>query len=490
MSKTQTESPIWKGLPYLLLLTSSIIFLAGGWGFPFFYDDAFISFRITENWLATGKPYFNQNEPVFTNTSLSYPIWNAIWASFFGEGWTSKIPIINAVLQVLVLLRLAWLVKPESGESKTWSISILAMLPILLSPTQLSTGNSGLETAFFQAFIALVFFAPRVNSWSWLAIFIRPEGILLGAALAITDWWKTGFKHCLRKHLLPFSLSLFLAVFLSWYWYGTLIPQSIVAKSNYVIDRWQQIQNGFQYLFLQGNSWFILVVGATLIRFPDLIKKTFAPYLLWCLVYVFFFSILASWWAWYVPPLLIPMAWMVGRSAQLWQTEWAAFQKSRFISLMGILILLTLWQVWKSFEVLEKNATAFQVREASSRKIGQWLQEHVGKNESVLVEPLGLIGYYGGYTRFLDYPGLSQPEMSQFLAGLPWKIPIQMVDARTDSVVLTRFQPDWLILFPYERKVFQNTIPFIKGYHWVDSLPYYPLHEEFKMLSLAKKNEF
>ncbi len=46
---------------------------------PFAFDDAYIHFRIAENFARLGRPYYNPTEPVFTTSSF---IWTCLLAFF------------------------------------------------------------------------------------------------------------------------------------------------------------------------------------------------------------------------------------------------------------------------------------------------------------------------------------------------------------------------------------------------------------------------
>lgn len=470
----------------MLLVFAALVILIMAWLFPYAYDDAFISFRVTENLIKTGFPFFNSGQQVYTNTSLVYPVWNGFWCLLFGQDWINKISLLNGLLQVFVLVRLATLFHSRSTEPKVWLLSILAVLPLFFSTTQLVTGNSGLETSLYQVAIAFSILPGSFKILGWFAGFIRPEGFLLGAVHLVAKFWagQPWVRYLFWGILVA---STWLA--LSWFWYGTFIPQSILAKANYDLHRLDQIQNGYRYLFLQGYGFYALLIGSAWVRFPNL-RAEFFPMLLWLIFYTLFFSVLASWWAWYVPPILVPVMYMAGRSTMEWYGQLRRVPTSGFFKIqywIGFFLVFSAWEGYSSIRRKAQDSGAFQIRNLSSQKIGTWLESHIPANQTVLLEPLGLIGYYSPSVKLLDYPGLSRPEMSEFLRSLPWKIPIQLTDPKTDSAVLSRFQPDWLLLFPYEVSAFQQIIGFTNQYQKVDSLPYYPKSDRFRQAVFFKR---
>lgn len=454
--------------------------------FPYAYDDAFISYRITENFVATGFPFFTIGFPVYTNTSLIYPVWNALWFIALGSDWTKAISIINGLLQALVLLRLAFLFYNKTTTPGVWFLSCLSILPIAMSGTQLATGNSGLETSFYQLILAFGVLPMAWKPLAWIAGFVRPEGFLMGLAHLISQIWVG--KPWLRY--LMWGGGIFSGwLCLSFFWFGTPIPQSILAKSNYDFSRLEQIQNGYKYLFLQGYGFYSLLIGSALFTFPVL-RIEFRPLLTWLALYTLFFSLLASWWAWYVPPVLVPIQYMAGRSVMEWWTSPNFLFKNKTGAASALIVFFLVFAGWE-FSLArhrkESESKAFLVRLQSSKRIGAWLSNHVKKQEEVLIEPLGLIGYHSPQVSFLDYPGLSRPEMSKFLHNLEWKIPIQLTDSRTDSAILAHFKPQWLVLFPYEIPAFRRISAFDSLYQSVDSLVYYPPSERFRHAVIFKK---
>lgn len=468
----------WFWATIFLLASATGLILTFAWRFPYAYDDAFISFRIAEHFQQTGLPFLNIDQAVYTNTSLAYPVWNGIWFGLIGPKWTDSVSLINGAFQVLIFLRLVQLFYRHSPNAGVWFLSCFSILPLTLSTTQLATGNSGLETSLYQVVIV---FGLLPFSWKpigWLAGLVRPEGFLVGVA----HLFSLKYEQKPWVWFLIWGVGIFLVwLGLAWFWFETPIPQSILAKASYDISRWDMIRNGYRYLFLQGFGFYTLLIATAWFSIPEL-RNEFRPLLIWLMLYTLFFSVLASWWPWYVPPLLVPIQYMAGRSVMEWWKKTVANPWSlstKMALLISFFIVFTTLETQSAFQRKSRDSAAFQVRVQSSKIIGEWLKLHVKPKETVLVEPLGLIGYFSEPVSLLDYPGLANPEMSRLLHNLPWKIPIQMTDAKTDSAVLSHFHPDWLLLFPYEIPAFQSISFFSSQYQKLDSLPYYPNHERF-----------
>ena len=75
------------------------------------------------------------------------------------------------------------------------------------------------------------------------------------------------------------------------------------------------------------------------------------------------------------------------------------------------------------------------------RPIGLWLHDHARTlHDTVMLEPLGYIGYYSGL-KMLDFPGLASREMVETLKRLG---PYQK------NRIALELKPDWLVLRPME----------------------------------------
>jgi len=78
-----------------------------------------------------------------------------------------------------------------------------------------------------------------------------------------------------------------------------------------------------------------------------------------------------------------------------------------------------------------------EIEDGIRRPIGLWLREHARPGDTVMLEPLGYIGYFSGL-KMLDRPGLASPEVvAAFRSG-----------ATTWAALIHRLHPDWVVLRP------------------------------------------
>lgn len=160
----------------------------------------------------------------------------------------------------------------------------------------------------------------------------------------------------------------------------------------------------------------------------------------------------------YFPPWYLPMVGLFGylslglfvdqmlglvaRFPQLgWNRGW--FAHLPFILRAGIVSLLA-----GQMFVLVGSARQLQVQQALIEDgmrvpVGRWLRAHAATpHDSVMLEPLGYIGYYSNL-KMLDYPGLASKEVVEARKRL---------GAARQNQAYLELKPDWLVLRPNEVK--------------------------------------
>ena len=68
-------------------------------------------------------------------------------------------------------------------------------------------------------------------------------------------------------------------------------------------------------------------------------------------------------------------------------------------------------------------------------QVGLWLREHAAPTDTVYLEPLGYIGYFSGL-KMLDFPGLASPEVVREIRS----------GHTTDAALIGALHPDWVVL--------------------------------------------
>lgn len=374
------------------------------------------------------------------------------------------------------------------------------MIPIWLDFRNVLYGNSGLETCLYMAFLSVVAIpgpkmASRFSIFSWWLIFIRPEGPLAGVARFITAWLLAPSKSGWRTSLFWAFGAFTVWVISSLILFENVVPQSIVAKSLHRIDRLMEIKKGMSYLLFVNHPVELGLFLAAFILVADIRKASLGP-ILWLVLYILFYSTIAAWWPWYVPPMFLVFAFLTGISA-IGLLEFLSKKiqsQSLQLGLHGLLIGTISVAIWlnsnQTIENLKDASLAFKQRRDASETIGKFITKSFSTEKSILIEPVGLIGWFSPLHHFLDYPGLTNEKMSAFLGKKKWKIPHRLTDYKTDSSIIHHFEPDVLVLWREEKVEFEKLLEFQLFYWERGKLPYFPEDKRMDSVWIYEKLYF
>lgn len=493
------KAKIQNAFPFIPALALLPILVILGFKYPFYFDDAFISFRITQNFVTYGKPFFDISQNVNTSTSLLYPFWNVAWAILFGENWIENIPIVNGILMAFAFGVCCHRVNQWSADFPPLLVLLGCgfMLPIFLDFRNVLYGNSGLETSLYLVLISILAIpspkmANRFPVFAWWLILLRPEGLLVGIGRCIPNLISNRNDNGLRSSLFWAFVSVFI-----WFLAGTIlfespIPQSLLAKSLHSINRLEEWKKGLGYILFVNHP---IELAASILSFWLLpkIRIILVGPLSFLILYITFFSGIGAWWPWYVPPIFIPCAFIAGISAVgllNLASEKITTKRNQIIGFLGLLLVVSGWTFFETYSLSKKlsdASMAYQKRNRASEKIGEYIFKNISTEKQILLEPIGLIGWYCQFNHFIDYPGLSNPKMTTYLEKRDQKIPHRLTDFKTDSAILTHFEPDYLLLWREEKIQFDKIPEFGIQYWEKEKLPYFPEDQRMDSVWIFEK---
>jgi hypothetical protein len=245
----------------------------------------------------------------------------------------------------------------------------------------------------------------------------------------------------------------------AWY-YGTPVPHTIIAKSavtpplvwsNLLLVHWRVLlgrgTGGELFLpaYSRFGSWpvtldYIAHAMTLVAMFAWLVRVLPAPArrasLALFLGAFYFESIILF--PWYVPPwtvlAVIVLAFVLDAGAGA-----VRFPAVRSLARITCVVLVVVQAgVWLAV-AWQMRIHQRYVETGVRREIGVWLHDHAAPGDTVLMEPLGYIGYFSRLKTY-DYPGLSSPEVVAVIRS-----------GELDySSVIARLHPSWLVLRPYE----------------------------------------
>jgi hypothetical protein len=206
-------------------------------------DDSFITFRYARNLLEGNGPVFNPGERVLGTTTPLYMGILAVVALPLG-GAHAPFPVIamvlNALADALACLLLIAVGRSLRVPAAGWAAALLWAV----SPMSVTFAVGGLETSVDILLLVAVFYCRlegklfRMSFLAGLAFLCRPDALLLIAPLWIELFIsllrRIGLRPALRKILLvslPLLIPLMAWFAFAFFYYGTLLPHSLLAKS-------------------------------------------------------------------------------------------------------------------------------------------------------------------------------------------------------------------------------------------------------------------
>jgi hypothetical protein len=273
----------------------------------FAYDDAYIHFRIAENFITYGVPYFNPSEQVMVTSSSGWTLLVSGLALLSRLttplidlcGWTAIFNGITTSLGCLLYLRLLRRAQPDRPRFIVQLLFGIAYLSQMIKP---SLGL--METPFAMLLAGLALHQLLDNRPYSLLLFsllpfFRPE-------LAVLSLLATGYaifvQRASLKRLLLLLLGALPMILFNLIFFGTLIPNTIHAKSLvYTLGYGETIA---QFLARMIDDVFLL-------RLLNLFPSTHQ------LIYVFLFLILLSG---ILAIYLLQQAWK-GLHQMIWQVD-------------------------------------------------------------------------------------------------------------------------------------------------------------------------
>jgi len=440
-------------------------------------DDAFITFRYAEN-IARGQGFvYNAGEHVMGTTT---PLYTLLLA---GLGWLLGPPNIPQISFVICVLAGAgsgiftYLTLVELGVPSRYAVLVIAAY--LFHPHLLWTATSGMETTFVVFLMSLSFylFVTRHDGWGFLvcglAFVTRLDTAIWTSALVL------GTMIARRDARLLLRSVWFLAIAVPWLVFATLyfgspIPHSITAKASIANTAGQHAPfsvDGARDL----AGWIVPTVAAPLMAIPNVParlallisfllvgagvlvfklrrRELWVPLLFGALYVAAFYLGHSPHFPWY----LIPLVWAssivlgvgLGEVTQIGQRGWSAFgvRTAPLASLAGgvlIAVLACCMALALRSEIATYDHPLRPGGQGDIREnIGEYLQAHSRPGDTVMLEPIGYIGYYSGL-HVLDLAGLVSPDVvaTYKRVGHEPLIFQWAVESR---------QPEWIVLRQFE----------------------------------------
>ena|GEM_PF-770829 len=243
-------------------------------------DDAYISYRYLDNWIAGHGLVFNPGERVEGYTNLLWILLIAPWRAMglSPETVSLALSLLSAGILFAGVYVLATRLARHSGAG------IAAVILAASFPPLAHYVGTGLETILFAALIVAAFARLSVTEKPdlWVAVILgaavltRPEGMMVGMIVygiyGLQNKSARSDQQIWSSALLFLMFPILLTCWRLWY-YGELLPNTYFAKATGT--GLELVGNGVAYVshFAVWQYGWLLLVPGVLVFFPPILKR-------------------------------------------------------------------------------------------------------------------------------------------------------------------------------------------------------------------------
>lgn len=489
----------WTPLRIALLLAIVVLPL----GFAAFtqhvWEDFYITYRVSKNLVSGHGLVFQPGERVHTFTSPLGVLVPALCGAVAGTANDGAALWLFRAVNVGCLLGVAALLFRIVRRLELPRLAQLFLAGLLLFDAKITDFSmNGMETAILLlcfAWLLDVVTDPAAPAWRLgvglgAIMWARPDGfVFAGVVLAGAVLFRWGAETPPGRRALVAWLGRAAliggAIYLPWFawawsYYGSPIPNTIIAKSvvtaqlrsfgpdlwlyplqlltgkaqltqiflptYHALGGWPEALRAFSLLLTVPAAFYFIVPQAnrtaralSLALFVGGIYLQIAPPSPW---YLQVWTLLAA----VTNALILADGWRL--LAWLEAALHVRVRMQRLALHAGLMALvLTQAGLWIS-TARQMRIQQAEIETGVRRAIGQWLKQNAKPTDRVMLEPLGYIGYFSGL-KMLDFPGLSAPEVTRVLKK----------GANGWGGLLTALQPEWAVLRPGDLNQINQTHP-------------------------------
>lgn len=386
------------------------------------YDDTFTTLRYAQN-LAEGNGYvFNKGERVYGASSPLYTLVMAGSSFIVPRDEMAAIACWFGVACLVGFVLLMWKFLPLPLHVKPLLAAFLLGYPRIFY-----WSVTGMEETFILLLAGMMFTALVRRSEVMLGLacallFVAKLDTVVWIAGGLVGYWAHSGKFPWKSVAYTFVFSVPWIVYATLE-FGSIIPHTIVAKQvAYSCILPSRLMDTFLLPVpeaFKGNIWIgiffaVFAYGSMLSSGWIVVKKRewlMIVFPFYSLVYVALLALSGTalrLWEWWTVPLwgavLICFSHVISHVAVVRhflprKGSFTAFASGAVVILFVLFVLVFEYQ----------NRTDFTL--TSERKVAEWLHYHAGRSESVLLEPIGYIGYNSGLYEY-DFIGLVSPEVT------------------------------------------------------------------------------
>lgn len=449
------------------------------------WEDWYITFRASKNLALGNGLVFNLGERVMTYTSplgtLIPALIKYLFLHFSDDFtmWTYRV-----VCSIVLALSAIPIFSIINHLKLSRFFYLLGILLLSLSFIIIDNTINGMESAFMVFFecvlIHLIITKPaqyklKLGIIFACIMFSRPDGFVYAGSifLGFLLFSKLPSIALTQSNFRDLGIAILIAAILfspwlvwTWYYYGTPIPHTIVAKSkNYNFDYFlNSIGNyvghfkGSADIFLAPygenfGGWGIFETGARILSLltlfywvywkGDSIARSLSFSTLCMIAYLNIVSGQGPA-PWYLPAVAAPTVFVLLFAFHDLRKQISATYYYTFPALLVVFLASNFYFATRLIRN-QQNIIEFGNR----KQIGLWLNENKGPNDTIFMECLGYIGFYSGLKTF-DFPGMSSPEMVATRRRL---------QTNGYGYLIQELRPTWVIIRSIEKNNIQKQVP-------------------------------
>ncbi len=350
-----------------------------------FYDDSYIAMRCAVNFAEHGVLSFNINERV---DSISAFLFTIILAIIYKLGF-HNLEIVAGAVNLISLFFVTFFTY-VSVVKLTHRIWLACFMSIVASLHGLVSGwaITGMDTTLYTALLVAFTYYTLINKKRIVSVILlcalilaRPEGLLMFPV------WLWANRRDMRNVYIPLIIIAILYGFKIFY-YGSFVPNSMVAKlsSIYYASDWEYVL----------RMWLIIAIVPVILSIWTLLTSKKSIRLLWLFISLSIIPIFIthSDYLRYTSHL-IPLFIIVGA---------CSFPRKHWLAI-PFLLLMT-YQTFNSVIWIHSKIQPIAPCQVLRLQAGEYLNQNIDKEQWIISNDCGAIGYKAINFRFIDNIGL------------------------------------------------------------------------------------
>ncbi|MCC2625506.1 MAG: putative rane spanning protein [Burkholderiales bacterium] len=449
------------------------------------WEDALITLAPARNaWLGNGLTHHLSEARIHSFTS---PI--SVLIPLIGEAFHQGLFALRFSSVVASIFTIYYAYRIGKIFNLHWSAQILLLGYLSMDWLQIFFGMAGMETQVATAIFIATFYYLFIKKWKLLGILagfgmlVRPE--FLFCILVIGLYMLVWHKRSLPKVIVGFACVAIPWYLFAFFYYGSIVPNTIIAKSvgnhfgpfknsipvvcSYLLESWKNMAPFVEWFFTRNipvPMFFIkLVVCIVLLLFILGVIRAFIvkewQVLVLAAVFILFVayrsdSTLSIYYMWYLPPFLALLFIVSAFGLSYIPT------KINYISAVISVYVVILYSLHTILSLPSEKQIQDKIECGVRFKIGVILNSMMSITDTVIMEPLGYIGYGAFNKTTYDFPGLSSKTVVHKIAQMKGGNILEIIKA---------LNPSFIVLRPQEFKNLVNTYPDVaKQYVFVSDI--------------------